>query len=172
MPQTNYTLYIDPGQEGMIASADTILRSGAVGTYTECVNSTDAYIPYGRVVVGKPGGKIGEVQLPTAAAATQKPLGLTYIMNYEQGLNGEIGIPPRHPLGFVYEGIVWLRTETAVTADAPVFYRFAAGAGGTELGRVRGTAEAGSTDTLPRAKFVRAAAAGQLVPVRVDIDLV
>lgn len=173
MPQLTYSLFQPPGQEGMVASADTVLRHGAVGTYRECVNSLPGYLPYGRFVVAKPGGKQGELQLPTATGATQPVLGISYIMPvYEKGLNDESGIPSGRPMGYVYEGQVWMRTESAVTADAPVFCRFAAGAGGTQLGAARGDADAGTASEVTRAKFTRAAAAGELVPVRVDIPLV
>lgn len=172
MPQSTYSVFMEPGQEGQIATLDTYLRSGQVGTFCECVNSLSEYLPFGRVVVAKPSGKPGELQLPTANATTQPPLGLSYIMTYEKDLDGTSGVPPKRPIGYVYEGVVWVRTESAIAAEAQVFYRITANGANTELGRIRGDADGGNAVALPRAKAVRAAAAGQMVPVRVDIPLV
>lgn len=60
------------------------------------------------------------------------------------------------------EGRVWVVVEEAVNAGDAAFVRFAAGAGGTQLGAFRKSADTASAVALPGSRYMTTAAAGAL----------
>lgn len=63
-------------------------------------------------------------------------------------------------------GYIWVFTEENVTPGAPVYYRYAANGGNTELGRFRTTDDTGFTTLLAGATFETTTLAGELALVR------
>lgn len=61
----------------------------------------------------------------------------------------------------LYKGAMWVNTENAVVAGAPVFVRIASGTF-SQLGAVRGDADTASAIVIPNARFVRDSAIGGL----------
>lgn len=186
MPQTSIAYRQGLAFEGQVATTATKTIDGIIQGYE---NGMAGKLPFGRVVVVNPSDTTGKgLILPTAAAATQPPLGVT-ILNEEWGMpfsdllrtptvsfgsspspipENEIGYPQGTNVlvGIMTAGDVWMYTEEAVVPGDPVFYRYATGAGGTVLGRVRKATVANEVSPLPGARFQMAAAANSLVIVR------
>lgn len=174
MPQTG----IDYRQKRWLAEgqiADTSIRrlEGAIQTV---LNGESGNLPYGRVIVRNAQGK---AVLPTAAASSSAPiLGISLLREWD-GVTindlmlttpASIGFPPNSIVEYMQLGDIVMQAEEAIAAadvGAPVFYRYATGAGGTVLGRVRKSAVASEAEALPNAKFMTTAAAGGLVVVRI-----
>jgi len=72
-------------------------------------------------------------------------------------------------VGVVRKGIVIVEAEGPVEKNAKAFVRFAAGAGGTVLGSVRGDDDSGTCAEFVDAVFDEALAAAGLVRLRLDI---
>lgn len=182
MPQTAVQ-YRQPVAIGEGQIADTSIRriEGAVQTVLNGV-AANGILPFGRVIHRNAQGK---AVLPSAAAAAATPiLGISLLVEKYGvsipsliGTQGTIesspmqfGFPANAMVEYLQMGDVWMITEEAIAvADigAPVFYRYATGAGGTVMGRVRKAAVASEAEALPNAKFMSTAAAGGLVIVRI-----
>lgn len=70
----------------------------------------------------------------------------------------------------ISDGRVWVPVEEAVTAGDAAFVRFAAGAGGTQLGAFRKSADSASAVALPNAKYLTDGSAGGLAVVQFDME--
>lgn len=187
MPQTAVTMR-QPIAVGEGQIADTSIRrlEGALANVMNGV-AANGILPFGRVIIRN---NAGRALLPSAAAtatatATAGPiLGISVLTEkYGVSMPALIGtqgtietnpIPVGFPAGALVEymqmGDIWMVTEEAIlVADigAPVFYRFATGAGGTVMGRVRKSAVASEAEALPNAKFMNTSPAGGLVIVRI-----
>lgn len=182
MPQTTVSLRQGVAiSEGQRASTAPHRIDGAIERY---VNGLNAVLPFGRVVVVDPTDTAGrKIILPTDAAANQPPIGVT-ILSEEYGVplvdltsqsNPPVGYPATDsPLvGVASIGDYYLWSEEPVTvADIrgriPVLYRYSADAApNNQLGRIRKTAVASKTSTLPNARFLTPTAAAGLVLVRI-----
>jgi hypothetical protein len=174
MPQ----LGIDYRQKRWLAEgqvADTSIRRFE-GAMEPILNGEAGVLPYGRVIVRNAQGK---AVLPTAAASATAPiLGISLLREWDgvaisdlmRTTPAVLGFPPNSIVEFARMGdIVMISEEQITLADvgAPVFYRYASGAGGTERGRVRKTAVASEAEILPNSKFMTVAPAAGLVVVRV-----
>lgn len=89
----------------------------------------------------------------------------------EQPLGGSA--TPRYPVGsdvpLLTKGRVWVTAEEAVTPASAVFIRFAAGAGGTQLGAFRASADTASAVAAPTSwKYRTSAGAGELVVLEIN----
>lgn len=175
MPQT--TIGFRQGQaisEGQYATTAQRRIDGAIENFK---NGLAGILPFGRVVVRDPADTTRQkVILPTAAAATQPPIGIC-VLDEEWGISlADLQSAVAPTLGYpqgdnVIVGVtrmcdIWMYTEEAVVAGDAVQYRYASGAAGTQLGRVRKTAVASETSTLPNAQFLTPASANSLVIVR------
>jgi len=79
------------------------------------------------------------------------------------------GIAVKDSLSVIRRGRVYMVTEQAVTPADKVFYRFAAGAGGAAIGRVRKDADTATAEEFAGAAFMGSAGAGEIVAVEVNI---
>lgn len=158
--------------EGQIA--DTSIRR-LEGAMESVLNGEAGVLPYGRVIVRNAQGK---AVLPTAAATAAAPILGISLLRERDGISisdlmlttpAIIGFPVGSIVEYMQMGDIVCTSEEAITATdvgAPVFYRYATGAGGTERGRVRKSAVASESEALPGAKFMTIAPAGGLVVVR------
>lgn len=75
------------------------------------------------------------------------------------------------PMPVLEMGIIWMRAEDPVSEGDRPFIRFAAGAGGTELGAVRSDADTASASEAPAAVRFASSTTGnnQLVKVRLNL---
>jgi hypothetical protein len=68
------------------------------------------------------------------------------------------------------KGIIWVVTEQAITTFGPAaFARFAAGAGGSVLGRFRLDADTATAAAVPTGRFVSLAGAGERVKLEINL---
>lgn len=136
---------------------------------------TDTVIPQVPVKIGKlltadkTAGKVrNAAKLPAAAADVTKPgaMGITFLDSTREGGDD---YPAARPIGVIRRGRVWVLAESAVARWTHPFVRYAAGAGGTELGSFRANADTASAAELTHAIFLTDAGAGELVLVEIDL---
>lgn len=164
MSQTSYQQDPNPAVEGMLVdiSFDKDIRSAAAqGT-----------IPFGRFVTRVAGGASDDIppgcDLPTTTGGVTGAAGLGFAMS-DLTLEQEatpVGWVADQTVRYLRSGRIWMRTEDAVaTYGAPVFVRFAAGGGGSDLGSVRTDADTATAVALPGASFRSLAGIAGLVIV-------
>lgn len=148
--------------EGQIADLNNVdMRSYAAG-----VDITN-----GRFVVM--GAADGRCKLPTATGQITggTALGIA-VYDPMKMVNWPSGVSVPYPQGttvpIVRKGVVWVKVEEAVAPGDPVFVRFAAGAGGTNLGAFRKSADTATAVQYPGAVYLDTAAANGLA--RVDLS--
>ena len=77
-----------------------------------------------------------------------------------------------YPIGqavsIMRKGRVWVWTEEAVTPASTPYCRYAAGAGGTVIGRFRASADTATAAAVPGARFMTTAGAGSLVLLEIE----
>jgi len=125
-------------------------------------------IPFGGFVAE--GSTAAAAILPVAAnAKLVGPLVHSHEYNALYDL-GTIGVKPKVTMAICRVGRVYLKSETTVAKGDRVFVRYAAGAGGTQLGAVRNAAVASETIEVKGCYFDEAAGAGAIVPVQIDMN--
>lgn len=70
------------------------------------------------------------------------------------------GVKPGQSFNALRDGSIYVQVEQAVVAHDVVFFRFVAGAGGTQIGAFRKDADTASAAQLKGARFLSSAAAG------------
>lgn len=162
MAQLNYPDQMEPAFPGMKHD----LRPDYVRSHHNAEAGTE--IPFG-VFVAR-GVHPEAAVLPAADGAPLVGITLhSHVYDVPEQM-GEIGVKPKNTLNVAANGSVWVRTESAVTPETPVFCRFAAGAGGTQRGAIRGDADTATAFRVRGARFLASANAGGLVPVEFDAN--
>ncbi len=135
----------------------------------------DSVFPATSVKIGKlltadltAGKARNAAKLPAAAADVSKP-GAMGITVYDQTREGGSDWPANRPTPVMRRGRIWVTAESAVTRWTVPFVRYAAGAGGTELGSFRADADTASAASCPWALFLTDATAGALVLVEISL---
>lgn len=67
------------------------------------------------------------------------------------------------------DGDIWVVCEEAMALNEDVYVRFAAGAGGTQLGAVRDDADTASCQLLPNARVVGASTGAGVCKIRINL---
>lgn len=156
MSQTSYALNLTASFAGMLADGST-----AHQVETRINAEASAEIPFGTFVVT--GGSVGDAGAVLPSAGTTKlVLGpVVHSHAYSKGDNGELGtsgLKPKTVMNVLVRGRIWVLTETSVAVGDPVFVRYASGAGGTVLGRVRNaTVSSEMIDLTTKARFITSA---------------
>jgi hypothetical protein len=110
-----------------------------------------AGIPFGVLVVRD--GSDRKVDLPTSAAEVQGALAGFAVEDRTLAYNSA-GYANGDGLAVVYEGVIDALSEEAVTQGDPVYVRFAANGGNTQLGAVRNDSDGGTCALRPGAVFI------------------
>ncbi len=131
-----------------------------------------ATITFGRFVYRSGAGAADDrpprVAVPSNTVHVTGPLGIGFAIN-ELTLEAPGGYAVDKVLRIMRHGRIAMFPEDAVTSyGAPVFVRFAAGGGGTELGAVRTDADTATAVALPGASFRSLGGAG--TPVVVEFN--
>jgi hypothetical protein len=84
------------------------------------------------------------------------------------GWASDAGIPVDDRFDLLEQGVVNVKVEEAVVQGDNAFVRFDAGAGGTQLGAWRKSADTASARAVVGAYFKRSGAAGSIVPLYFD----
>ena len=119
------------------------------------VNGEAVALPFG--VALKKGAADGKFALPTAAGDKIIGIALHEHGREPAGLIGDQGIAPGAVFPVLDEGTCYVKVETPVVAEAPVYARFAAGGNG--LGSFRADADGAKALLVKGARFLTSAAA-------------
>jgi hypothetical protein len=151
MAQTDYSSSQPVAFAGMLG--DLSFKRVSTG-----VNKQGAAIPFG-VAVTKAAGD-GNYDLPNAAG--DKVFGIVlHSHDYDQrDLTGVQGVPVDVDFNLLEEGAAYVKVEEAVVDGDDVYVRHTAGAGGTQLGAFRKSADTATAGVAKGAKFKSSAAAG------------
>lgn len=160
----------------MQTSYTNMQAEAVLGLMTEdFTRYVDSVIPQTIVKTGKlltadltVGKARNTAKLPSTAAEVSKP-GAMGIVVFDQTREGGVDWPALRPTPVMRRGRIWVTAESAVTRWTVPFVRYAAGAGGTELGSFRGDADTASAAQCPWALFITDAAAGALVLVEISL---
>lgn len=164
MAQLSYNRTMPVAFAGMKGtSAEDTVRSFVSAEATE-------EIPFGVGVVL--GAAANKAVLPTDAATAAKFVGVAlHSHNYASPEQlGDTGIKPKVPISVLEEGDVWVTVEEAVVAGDRAFMRYDAGAGGTQLGAFRKSADTATALELKGCRYLTAASGGGLALLRVSVS--
>lgn len=153
MSQTAYPLIMPVALAGLIADLDQ-------GFYiTTGLNEEVVVLPFG-LGLSKVGATVDDgYKLPALVGSVIAGIGA-----FSQGMNniGSVGWPATGgipaaravPFNVLRRGSVWVKVEEAVVAYDIAFCRYAAGAGGTQLGAWRKSADTATAATVKGARFL------------------
>lgn len=161
----------------MQTSYSVLAPDGLLGLPVEdFTNFIDTVIPTASVKVGKllvvdstVGKPRNQARYPAAAADITTKEKLLGIVRWDQSREGGVDYPAARPTPVVRRGRIWVTAESAVTRFTQCFIRYAAGAGGTELGSFRADVDTASAAACPWAMFITDATAGALAIVEISI---
>lgn len=127
-------------------------------------------MPFG-VMVAKGNSDVNGI-LPNGSGII--PIGvLALSFVYDNGPNGSlsaVGLRPQAMMNVMRRGRIWVLVEENVTAYDRAFIRFTAGAGGTQLGAFRKSADSASAlDVTKKCQYLTSATAGNLAVLDVDM---
>jgi hypothetical protein len=162
MAQTSYSTTMVKAFAGMLAD------TGGNDVASAVQSEASLEVPFGGFVAF--GASDGAAILPAASSA--KLLGcLVHDHTYEPGTNmGTVGVKPKNMLSVLRKGRIWVTPETAVAPGDRLHVRYAAGAGGSQLGACRNAAVASETlDCTTQGVFLTTASAGQLAILEIDM---
>ncbi|MGK7892355.1 MAG: hypothetical protein AB4372_01560 [Xenococcus sp. (in: cyanobacteria)] len=149
-------------------------RTFTKGTYEGITNGESGYLPFGRFIVDKTGGEVGEIALPSATGQALRGVSV-FADSEEKASDGTSGFPPKRPATFLFGGIIAVKAETAMVRGGAIYVRHTdAGSPGTfdACGRVRNDADSGNADLLPttEGKVLFDCAAGDICRIELDIS--
>lgn len=156
MTQTTISLTQPIGFEGQVYTQSLIQTRGAL---QEIFNAeATAKLPFGRVIVR--GATSKSARLPTADADVILGIAIPFDGTplVTSGLiAGEVpGYAPKQQVNYLTIGEILVWVENAVDVNGAAFYRYAAGAGGSVVGRFRSAAVANEVKAYPNARFLTA----------------
>lgn len=167
MSQTSYStnqLVAFAGQLGDIGPHD-------IGTFT---NSVLASVPFGVAVSMDPTSGDGHFKLPAASGDLVRNLLLGVTTATQAIENVPVGggsYKQYAAVGVMKKGRVWVAVEEAVVAGDPVFVRIASGAGGTQLGAFRKSADtASASQVLEGMQYLTSAAAAGFALLQINLN--
>lgn len=162
MSQTSYSVNQAASFAGMLGDAASPIDSRVY------LAKTGVPIPFGLVVAKDVSGD-SICRLPTGS--TDDLVGVSLAsQSVEQSIGGST---PQYAaleaVPVLRKGRVWVTCEQAVTPADSVFVRYAAGAGGSQLGSVRKDVDTASAVAFAKAKFLTTCTAGALVLLDINI---
>lgn len=135
----------------------------------------DTVIPQSAVKIGKlltadkTAGKVrNAAKLPAVSGDVNIP-GAMGIVPWDQSREGGVDWPTLRPTPVMRRGRIWVRAEGAIARWTHPYVRYAAGAGGTELGSFRGDADTATAAACTSIIALTDAAAGELVFVEISL---
>lgn len=158
--QTTYGFDYPVAFEGMLADLnDNEIRSGVL---EGAVN-----IPFG--VALKKGATDDGWVLPSAGTDLIEGISVHSHSRDNFGFSAltptNAGVKPQQNFNVLRDGTIYVKVEQAVVRGDVVFFRFAAGAGGTQLGAFRKDADTASAAQVKGARYLTSAAAGGMAQV-------
>lgn len=163
MPQTVYNWISDtPYVEGQTATTFPL------GCRSE-LNETGAILPFGRALIAN--SATGTLTLPSLAQASDNFAGIVVFRAiYENTFDGagDGGFPIGVEFDYQVQGEIAVFTETAITIDDPVYYRYD---GVGKLGQFRNADVASETALIPAslARWLQPAAANTVTRLAINL---
>ncbi len=123
---------------------------------------------------------VGVVQDTTSDASIKVPgasgdvtselfMGVTVLSQAHENLVSGGGSYEQHDaVSVMKKGRIWVQVEEAVTPVSPVYVRFASGAGGTQQGSFRASADTATAAQLSKARYLTSAAAQGFALVEIN----
>lgn len=130
------------------------------------INKQGSAIPFGVAV--KKGTNEDEAVLPTATGDVLAGIAVhSHDVNTigSSGWAATAGIPDADRFNLLKVGVVAVKVEEAVVQGDKAFVRFASGAGGTQLGAWRKSADTATARAVNGAYFLKGGASGDIVPL-------
>lgn len=165
--QTSYSIDQAAGVVGGIADS-------AIVQDIESFKNPGGEVKFGHVVTR--GAASEEIVHPDAAIEiTDKKLvrGIVVAAHEMESQSGSAapGYKAKSVVPVMRKGRIWVKAEDVITeGTSTVNVRFLGGAGGTQLGAIRGAAVVGETAELPNAKFKSSTSAnGELAILEIDL---
>jgi hypothetical protein len=160
----------------MQLSYTNLVPEGLLGLMTEdFTRYIDSVIPQVSVKTGKlltadltAGKARNAAKLPTAATEITKPSAMG-IVPFDQTREGGDDWPALRPTPVMRRGRIWVMAEGAIARWTVPYVRYAAGAGGTELGSFRGDEDTATAAPCPWIIALTDAGAGSLVLVEISL---
>lgn len=167
MSQTSYPTSMQPAFEGQLAD------NGHTDKLSYLQGEVSAEVPFGVCVAQ---GAAGAVQgtpdkaiLPAASNAILVGVVIKADVYHKDQELGTNGLKPKATLSVLRKGRIWVKSETANTIGQRAHVRYAAGAGGTQLGAFRNATVASETiDATNQVVFRTACSAGGLCIAECD----
>jgi hypothetical protein len=159
--QTSYLIDKVLGYPGDIVDCSDTVRDTKISKFA-------GQIGFGLFVTKRAAQSDGveECGPPTATAdVTARPRGFSV----RNQLTKPGGYELNEAVTLLRRGIIWVQTEGAVSQDGQVFARFAAGAGGSVLGSIRGDADTGTAVAIPGAVFRSTTSGAGLAQVEINM---
>lgn len=164
MAQLQYQATMAKAFAGMKAD----LTFDYVRSYAQAEASAE--IPFGVAVMQ--GATDNSALLPTSAT-TSKFLGVVLHSHvYDSTQLGDTGVKPKNVLSVLSRGTVYVQVEEAVVVGDRPFVRYATGAGGSQKGAFRKSADTATAVELKGARYLESGGAGSIVAVEFDANVV
>lgn len=164
MSQTSYSTYQSTGFAGMIAD------TGDTDILSYINEEASANLPFG-VAVQRGTADFGFLALVNGSSVPIGILAHTHQVDPGQIATSpaDAGVPPRYAGGVLKRGRMYVRVEEAVTPASPVFVRHTAGAGGTQKGAFRASADTSTALAWTAARYLTSAGVGGIAVVEVNL---
>lgn len=157
MAQLNYEFDMEIGQPGLLFD----IGHSSVLTYRAEEN-----IPFGLGLVKGTGSE--DAKLPEDDAGVFVGISIR-TQAVEQDASGEAFYAEKSAVSVLTRGRIYVKVEQDVALGDPVFLRFEVGAPGTAVGQFRKNADTDKAYLIEGARFVRAAQAGGLAVVEINL---
>lgn len=162
MSQTSYAVNMSAAFAGMLYDIDP---TKDVMSYL-----ANAAIPFG-VCVKRVSGQDGQCDLPGSAGDDLVGVAIAS-MTKEVPLGGgtqTVGYAQFDSVPVLRHGRIYVAVEESVTPASSVFVRYASGAGGSQLGAFRASADTSTAVAWTKARFLSSASAGGIVVLEINI---
>jgi hypothetical protein len=149
------------GQAGHVAASSASER--------RLVRVADANVDAGLFVCeGATPGKTCKV--PTTLAEAVASIGCLIDPEFLNDINAAADYLAGNQATILESGFIWAECEETVAFDDPVFVRYASGAGGSILGKVRNDADTTTAGQLAGARFASARTGAGIVKVKLQLQ--
>jgi hypothetical protein len=164
MSQTAYSTYQTNAFAGMLAD------SGENDILSYISEEASANLPFG-VAVAKGAADWGALAMVNGSSVIVGITVHTHQVDPSQVASSPAGagIPPKYAINTLKRGRIFVQVEEAVTPASPVFVRHTAGAGGTQKGAFRASADTATAVAWTAARFLTSAALGAYAVVEVNL---
>lgn len=164
MSQTSYSTYQAAAFAGMLAD------SGEVDVLSYVNEEASANLPFG-VAVAKGTADNGFLAMVNGSSVIVGILAHTHQVDPSRVASSPTGagVPPKYLGNVLKRGRIIVQVEEAVTPASAVFVRHTAGAGGTQKGAFRASADTATAVAWTAARYLTSAGIGGFATVEINL---